>query len=124
MSTADSQPTTDPDAATHASRVIAVIRALRLDAVIENLAAVTSNQILVEQVRGYGRQKDHLGTYDTAADEGFLPKVRIEFTLAEELVPAAVEAVCEGARTGRIGDGKVFVHRVPESRPLNAPSTP
>ena len=99
-------------AAPPSRRVIAVIRALRLDAVMENLAEVPCGDVLVEQVRGYGRQKDHLGTYVASTDEGFLPKVRIEFAVDEDALPRALDAVCEGARTGRIGDGKVFVHQI------------
>lgn len=98
-------------------RVIAVIRALRVDAVMENLGHLPAGDVIVEQVRGYGRQKGHLGTYDPASDEGFLPKVRLEFAVAEVDLPAAVEAVCDGARTGRIGDGKVFVQRVGSHAP-------
>lgn len=93
------------------SRVIAVIRALQLDAVMEALHPLGPSDVLVEQVRGYGRQKDHLGAYTSpGGEEGFLPKVRIEFVIDDVCRPAALEAICKAAHTGRIGDGKIFVH--------------
>ncbi|RKY18355.1 MAG: P-II family nitrogen regulator [Planctomycetota bacterium] len=95
------------------SRVVAVIRALRLDAVMERLHALGQGDVLVEQVRGYGRQKDHLGSYTlTGPEELFLPKVRLEFVVPSGDVAACMQAVAEAARTGRIGDGKVFAHAV------------
>jgi len=97
------------------ARVVAVLRAFSLDAVMGRLLAVHSGLVAVEQVRGYGRQKDHLEFYEDAGFEGsFLPKVRIEFTVGAEGLGPALAAVCAGARTGRIGDGKVFVQLLNE----------
>lgn len=94
-------------------RVVAVIRSLRVDAVMEALVGVGAVDVLIEQVRGYGRQKDHLGTYTASGgEEGFLPKVRLEFVASREQLPALLDAVCGAARTGRIGDGKLFMHTV------------
>lgn len=94
-------------------RVVAVVRPFRLDPVMEELASLGSRDVLVEQVRGYGRQKAHLSLY---AAEGFgssfLPKVRLEFTVDGVRFGEAVQAICRGARTGRIGDGKIFAHAI------------
>ncbi len=99
------------------ARVVAVIRALGVDAVMERLLPLGPDHVALEQVKGYGRQKGHLEFYEAGHFEGgFLPKVRLEFTVPGERAEAAVDALCEGARTGRIGDGKIFVHAVrPES---------
>jgi nitrogen regulatory protein PII len=93
------------------SRVVAVIRALRLDDVMESLHALGQGDVLVEQVRGYGRQKDHLGSYTLpGAEEAFLPKVRLEFVVPSDRLDETLSALATAARTGRIGDGKIFVH--------------
>jgi len=95
------------------ARVVAVIRAHRLDGVVAALAGARPRDLLIEQVRGYGRQKGHLEVYEGGGFEGgFLPKVRLEFSVRSEDVRVAVEAVCAAARSGRIGDGKIFVHAV------------
>lgn len=95
------------------SRVIAVIRPFRLDDVMARLVNLGPRDVAVELVRGYGRQKDHLALYDEHdADSLFLPKVRIEFTISGERLRQAVEGICEGAITGRIGDGKIFIQSV------------
>ena len=101
------------------ARVVAVVRAASLDAVMERVVPrVPGGVVGVELVRGYGRQKGHLAFYESAGFEGgFLPKVRLEFHVPPTEVDGAVEAVCEGARTGRIGDGKIFVQLV---EPLDA----
>ena len=94
-------------------RIVAVVKPACLDAVMEALCPLGPADVLVEQVRGYGRQKGHLDAYEEGLGQGgFLPKVRLDFTVAPEMVDAVVEAVRRGARTGRIGDGKVFVQEV------------
>lgn len=104
------------------SRLIAVIRPFRLDTVLEQLLPVHPRDVVVEQVRGYGRQKDHLELYADAEVEAlFLPKARIELTVETAQVDQALAAIREGARTGRIGDGKVFVHPVQADRDPGAP---
>ncbi len=97
------------------TRVIAVVRALAVDAVMEELLPLAPEHVAIEQVKGYGRQKGHLEFYEPGQFEGsFLPKVRLEFTVPAEQLDDALEAVCRGARTGRIGDGKIFVHALSE----------
>jgi nitrogen regulatory protein PII len=103
------------------ARVVAIVRASSLDAVMEALAPLAPGDVLIESVRGYNRQKSHLTDYEELSHEGgFLPKVRLQFVVGGEAVPEAVSALCGAARTGRIGDGKIFVHLV-EPAPAGTP---
>ena len=103
------------------ARLVAIVRPARLDAVLEALAPLGVRDVLIEQVRGYGRQKTHLHLYEEAGlgGGGFLPKVRLQFVVPGEQLQQAVLVVRAAARTGRIGDGKVFVHAV--EAPAGAP---
>jgi len=92
-------------------RLVTVVKPVQLDAVVESLEPFAVRDVLVEQVRGYGRQKGHLGDYEEL-HEGFLPKVRVECVVDEARAGDVVDAIRRAARTGRIGDGKVFVHEV------------
>lgn len=95
------------------ARLVAIVRASRLDAVMEALAPLAPRDVLIESVRGYNRQKAHLAEYEELGLEGgFLPKVRLQFVVGGAALGPAVDAVCAAARTGRIGDGKIFVHLV------------
>lgn len=101
--------------------MIAVIRPFRVDDVMARLTSLGPQDVAVELVKGYGRQKDHLNLYDEHdADSLFLPKVRIEFTIPGERLRQAVEAICQGAATGRIGDGKIFIQSVEAAPPLES----
>jgi len=101
------------------SRVIAVIRPFRVDDVMARLSSLEPQDVVVELVRGYGRQKDHLTLYDEHdPDSLFLPKVRIEFNISGERLRQAVDAIRIGAATGRMGDGKIFIQSV-ESVPIS-----
>jgi nitrogen regulatory protein PII len=101
------------------SRVIAVIRPFRVDDVMARLSSLEPQDVAVELVRGYGRQKDHLTLYDEHdPDSLFLPKVRIEFKISGERLRQAVDAIRIGAATGRMGDGKIFIQSV-ESVPIS-----
>jgi nitrogen regulatory protein PII len=95
-------------------RVVAIVRPVRVDAVMEQLHAhVAVRHVVVEAVRGYGRQKTHLEMYEEGPlQSGFVPKVRLQFVVRAEEVASVVESVRDGARTGRIGDGKLFVHAI------------
>ncbi|GJM21836.1 MAG: hypothetical protein DHS20C15_17510 [Planctomycetota bacterium] len=120
MSPAVSDPTPHPSPlpAGSRARIVAVVRPFRLDEVMEQLHLQGCRDVLVEQVRGYGRQKENLSIYEGHGFGGsFLPKVRLEFTVDGPALPGAMQAVCRGARTGRIGDGKIFVHRLDPVRP-------
>jgi nitrogen regulatory protein PII len=90
--------------------IIAVIQPHRLDAVREALAAIGVQGMTVTEVRGFGRQKGQTEIYRGAEyATQFVPKVRIEIAVGASMADAVVEAIGEGARTGQIGDGKVFV---------------
>ena len=90
--------------------IIAVIQPHRLEAVREALAAVGVQGLTVTEVRGFGRQKGQTEIYRGAEyTMQYVPKVKIELAVAASIADAAVEAIGEAARTGRIGDGKVFV---------------
>ena len=93
--------------------ITAVIRTFKLDDVREALTQVGVSGITVTEVKGFGRQKGHTELYRGAEYVvDFLPKVRIEVVLADDLVERGVEAIIRAARTGKIGDGKIFVTAV------------
>jgi nitrogen regulatory protein P-II 2 len=89
--------------------IIAIIQPHRLDAVREALTAIGIEGMTVSEVRGYGRQKGHTEIYRGAEYAiSFLPKLRLEVALASARVDDAVAAITKAARTGKIGDGKIF----------------
>ncbi len=91
-------------------RLIVIVKPFRLDAVIESLGGLDIHDLCIQDVRGYGRQKGHLELYSgTEYTITFLPKVRIEMVVSPVALEPAIEAMMEAARTGRIGDGKIFV---------------
>jgi nitrogen regulatory protein PII len=91
--------------------LIAIIKPFRLDAVREALAETGVQGMTVTEVRGFGRQKGHTELYRGAEyTVDLLPKIKIEVALAPEMVDKAVEAIQKAARTGQIGDGKIFVY--------------
>ena len=90
--------------------IIAVIQPHRLDAVREALGGLGVQDMTVSEVRGFGRQKGQTEIYRGAEyTMQYVPKVKIEIAVPASLAESAVEAIGEAARTGRIGDGKVFV---------------
>ncbi|MBM3543503.1 MAG: P-II family nitrogen regulator [Alphaproteobacteria bacterium] len=90
--------------------IIAVIQPHRLDAVREALGGLGVQGMTVSEVRGFGRQKGQTEIYRGAEyTMQYVPKVKIEIAVPASLAESAVEAIGEAARTGRIGDGKVFV---------------
>ena len=90
--------------------VIAIIKPFKLDEVREALSLIGVQGITVTEVKGFGRQKGHTELYRGAEYVvDFLPKLKIEVALADELVEAAIDAIEGAARTGKIGDGKIFV---------------
>jgi nitrogen regulatory protein PII len=94
-------------------RIDAIIKPFKLDEVKDRLAAVGVQGITVTEVKGFGRQKGHTELYRGAEYViDFLPKVQISILVPDERVPDTVEAIVAGARTGRIGDGKIFVSPV------------
>ncbi|HMM54858.1 MAG TPA: P-II family nitrogen regulator [Candidatus Desulfobacillus sp.] len=90
--------------------VTAIIKPFKLDEVREALSAVGVAGITVTEVKGFGRQKGHTELYRGAEYVvDFLPKLKIETAVADELLELAIEAIECSARTGKIGDGKIFV---------------
>ena len=91
-------------------KVEAIIKPFKLDEVKEALNEVGVSGITVTEAKGFGRQKGHTELYRGAEYVvDFLPKVRIEIVLDDAMVERVVEAIANAARTGRIGDGKIFV---------------
>ena len=94
-------------------QVVAIIKPFKLDDVREALADVGVQGLTVTEVKGFGRQKGHSELYRGAEYMvAFLPKVKIEAVMSEDLVDQAVDAILKSARTGKIGDGKIFVFDV------------
>lgn len=90
--------------------VVAMIKPFKLDEVREALTAIGVHGMTVTEVKGYGRQKGHTEMYRGAEYVvNFLPKLRLEIAVSAELAVQAVEAITRGARTGQIGDGKIFL---------------
>ena len=93
--------------------VTAIIKPFKLDDVRDALAEVGIKGMTVTEVKGFGRQKGHTELYRGAEYVvDFLPKVKLEVVLEDELVERAVEAIQSAAHTGRIGDGKIFITTV------------
>ena len=97
-------------------KIEAIIKPFKLDEVKEALHEVGLQGITVTEAKGFGRQKGHTELYRGAEYVvDFLPKVKIELVLDDGLVERAVEAIQQAARTGRIGDGKIFVSDIQEA---------
>jgi nitrogen regulatory protein P-II 1 len=97
-------------------KIEAIIKPFKLDEVKEALQEVGLQGITVTEAKGFGRQKGHTELYRGAEYVvDFLPKVKIEIVIADELVDRAVEAIQQAARTGRIGDGKIFITTVEQA---------
>ena len=93
--------------------ITAIIKPFKLDEVREALSAIGVQGITVTEVKGFGRQKGHTELYRGAEYVvDFLPKIKIEIVVAADRTDAAIEAIIKAARTGKIGDGKIFVMRV------------
>lgn len=91
-------------------KIEAIIKPFKLDDVREALGDIGVNGMTVHEVKGFGRQKGHTELYRGAEYMvDFLPKVKVEVVIADELVEQAIEAIVETSRTGKIGDGKIFV---------------
>jgi nitrogen regulatory protein PII len=93
--------------------VMAIIKPFKLDDVREALAEVGVQGITVTEVKGFGRQKGHTELYRGAEYVvDFLPKVKVEVIVGDSLVDRAIDSIVKAARTGKIGDGKIFVTMV------------
>ena len=97
-------------------KVEAIIKPFKLDEVKEALQEIGLQGITVIEAKGFGRQKGHTELYrgaDYVVD--FLPKVKIEVVLADDMLGKALEAIQKAAKTGRIGDGKIFISTIEEA---------
>ena len=96
--------------------VTAIIKPFKLDDVREALSDVGVSGITVTEVKGFGRQKGHTEIYrGSEYTVDFLPKVKIEIVVADEIAGKTIDAVVKAAKTGKIGDGKVFVVPIEEA---------
>ena len=96
--------------------VSATIKPFKLDDVREALSDVGVQGITVTEVKGFGRQKGHTELYRGAEYVvDFLPKVKLEVVVTESILDAAIEAIEKAAKTGKIGDGKIFVYKVEQA---------
>ncbi|MCU0934258.1 MAG: P-II family nitrogen regulator [Thiobacillaceae bacterium] len=94
-------------------KIEAIIKPFKLDEVREALSTLGVSGLTVTEVKGFGRQKGHTELYRGAEYVvDFLPKVKIELVVADSMVEAALDAIVKAARTGKIGDGKIFVSSV------------
>ena len=97
-------------------KIEAIIKPFKLDEVKEALQGVGVQGMTVSEVKGFGRQKGHTELYRGAEYVvDFLPKIKIELAVADEIADKAVQAIVEAANTGRIGDGKIFITPVEEA---------
>ena len=97
-------------------KIEAIVKPFKLDDVREALADVGIAGMTVTEVKGFGRQKGHTELYRGAEYQvEFLPKVKIEIMLDDERVELAVETILKSAKTGKIGDGKIFIYSVEEA---------
>jgi nitrogen regulatory protein P-II 1 len=94
-------------------KIEAIIKPFKLDEVKEALQEMGVQGMTVIEAKGYGRQKGHTELYRGAEYVvDFLPKIKIEVVVSDSQVPAAIEAITDAARTGRIGDGKIFISEI------------
>ena len=91
-------------------KIVAIIKPFKLDEVREGLSEVGITGLTVTEGKGFGRQKGHTELYRGAEYVvDFLPKIKVEAVLADDIVAQAVEAIVKAAHTGKIGDGKIFI---------------
>ena len=96
--------------------VMAVIKPFKLDEVREALTSMGIQGLTVTEVKGYGRQKGHTEIYRGAEYAvSFLPKLKIEVAIATDQVEKVIEAIASAAKTGQIGDGKIFVYTIDQA---------
>lgn len=96
--------------------VMAIIKPFKLEEVRDALTAIGVHGLTVTEVKGYGRQKGHTEIYRGAEYAvSFLPKLKIEVAIGSELVPQVIDAISDAAKTGQIGDGKIFVSSIEQA---------
>jgi len=104
--------------------VVAIIKPFKLEEVRDALTAIGVHGMTVTEVKGYGRQKGHMEIYRGAEYAvNFLPKVRIEVAIPTEQVDKVVDAISTAAKTGQIGDGKIFVSPIEQAMRIRTGET-
>jgi nitrogen regulatory protein P-II 2 len=104
--------------------VMAIIKPFKLDEVREALTGIGIQGLTVSEVKGYGRQKGHTEIYrGTEYAVSFLPKLKIEIAVASDQVDKAIEAISSAAKTGQIGDGKIFVYSIDQAMRIRTGET-
>ena len=104
--------------------VVAIIKPFKLDEVRQALTSIGVHGMTVTEVKGYGRQKGHTEIYRGAEYVvNFLPKLRVEIAVPSDLAQRAVEVLTTAARTGQIGDGKIFVSPIDHARRIRTGET-
>ena len=104
--------------------VMAIIKPFKLDEVRDALTAIGVQGLTVTEVKGYGRQKGQTEIYrGTEYAVNFLPKIKVEVAVAADQVEPVVEAICAAAKTGQIGDGKIFVMPLDHARRIRTGET-
>ena len=104
--------------------VVAIIKPFKLDEVRQALTAIGVHGMTVTEVKGYGRQKGHMEIYRGAEYAvNFLPKVRVEVAVAADQVDEVVETIGKAAKTGQIGDGKIFVTGIEQAMRIRTGET-
>ncbi len=97
-------------------KVEAIIKPFKLDEVKKALCEIGAQGITISEVKGYGRQKGHTEIYRGAEYQvDFIPKLKIEVVVSDSMAGDVVSAICDAARTGKIGDGKIFVLALEET---------
>src|ERR1700760_281327 len=100
----------------HMKKIEAIIKPFKLEEVKDALAEIGAEGMTITEVKGFGRQKGHTEIYrGSEYTVDFLPKIKIELVVADGRLDAAVAAIVKAAKTGKIGDGKVFVSKVEEA---------
>ena len=101
---------------TYMKKIEAIIKPFKLEEVKDALAEIGAEGMTITEVKGFGRQKGHTEIYrGSEYTVDFLPKIKIELVVADTRLDAAVAAIVKAAKTGKIGDGKVFVSKVEEA---------
>lgn len=104
--------------------VMAIIKPFKLDEVREALTGIGIQGLTVSEVKGYGRQKGHTEIYrGTEYAVSFLPKLKIEIAIASDQVDKAIDAISSAAKTGQIGDGKIFVYSIDQAMRIRTGET-
>lgn len=97
-------------------KIEAIIKPFKLDDVIDSLTEIGIEGLTISEVRGFGRQKGRTEIYKGAEYiVDFLPKIKIEMIISDSIVDSALEAIKQSARTGKVGDGKIFVSPVEQA---------